>query len=303
MSLEEKVFVIDKKPKSPIENLAINAYCAKLVGTGKYSLIGRAYYHNPGVILGHNESLTDVDTAKCASLGYEVARRPTGGSAIVVDPKSVLCYSVFFMPKTFGLKEGVTETYRAMSIPLAKELGKGIIVRGTYYLRADIGFDEVPIAGHALKIHSEKKGRVMQFDGVVNRTALDVERISQLLKLRELHTSGGRNYLVVGGKAYDENGNLANNSGLVKIRSEREELERCIGLRELKITDIQFLKALYNVMRSNFGDVELGSIRPNPSDIKKISSQIRRKKGAGKRERLGHCFVDLMDPEPILVYG
>jgi len=303
VSLEDKVFFVEETPRSPKENLAINQHCINLVGNGKYSVIGRAYYHTKGVILGHNESLSDVNLENCEALGYEVVRRPTGGSAIVVDPKRVLCYSIFFLPRKFGLQGDVTDSYKRMAIPLATKLGKGVSVRGAYYLRADVGVDQVPIAGHALKIHSSALGRVVQFDGVVNRTVLDAETISKLLKLRELHTSGGNNYMVVDGMIYDEKGKITEATKLVLVRSEREELERSVGLREIGITDKRFLQALHQVMEDNFGEVRTKALKFGKRAIQKTSAEIERRIGDGKRGLLGHCFVDLLEPEPILVYG
>ncbi len=80
------VFWDDLKIKGPSKNLAINRACANLVKKGNYDLVARTYLHDKGVILGRGESIRDVNEEFCKTKGYEVISRPSGGSAILVEP-------------------------------------------------------------------------------------------------------------------------------------------------------------------------------------------------------------------------
>ena len=173
MSLEDRVFFVDRKIHSPSENLAINALSVDLVKEGTYDFITRVYKHSPGVILGMRQSIADVDISYCDKLGYEVVKRPTGGSAVVVDPNGFICYSVFLNMEKLGIKGGPHPLYKAITFPLAQNLGENVFVEGTYYLRYKSNGSNIPFGGHAIKVHKKpRKADVYQFDGIINLESL-----------------------------------------------------------------------------------------------------------------------------------
>ena len=192
MTLEKKVLLLDKEAKTPSQNLATNQYFVDLVRQKQYDLIARIYKHTNGVILGYNESSNDVDMEFCRENNYEVIRRPTGGSAVVVDPDTTLCYTIIFDPLRLGRGKNINALYKEITIPLAKKLGLGVTVEGAYYLRMRLNGSSIPFAGHAIKLHD---GKIAQFDGVINMTPFDMEKISGTIRLRELYSFNGSRYI------------------------------------------------------------------------------------------------------------
>jgi hypothetical protein len=303
VNLTKKVFVYDKEPRSPSENLAINRHVVGSIENGKFDLITRVYHHTLGVILGYHESARDVDEVFCEKYGYEIVRRPTGGSAIVVDPTSSICYSVIFDLDKTGKEKDITKIYKEITIPLAKNLGKGTVVEGTYYLRSRINGENIPFAGHALKLY----GNIVQFDGVINRTRMDMGVMEGVLNLRKLHGLNGENYVSVNGSAYNLEGKKVDVdlSGAEILRDEALELRKMHGLRQLGLDDESFIHALYSTVGEVFDDVErIGALEFDNEVVEAFRKEILDQSRGGKQTGLGHCFVDLVEPEPkITHYG
>lgn len=290
--MDKRILFYDKTARVPSENLAINRACAGLVKTGKKDFIGRIYSHKKGVILGNSQSVSDVYTDNCKALGYEVLKRPSGGSAVVVDESSALCYSLFFNSGFFKGAD-LDRLYKAVTLPLAEKLGDAFSVKGMYYLRAEKDGKSVPVAGHA--IHMQKG--IVQFDGIVHLRPLDMDRVSKVLKLRDLYTSGGQAFFAVDGQYYDLQGKKLNGvdvSGAALLRSEKKELSRFPGLLELGISLEDFVSALHSVVCEVFGPAE----KRDTYDFKKLGLSSDR--NFGSHSCLGHCFVDLVEPEPKL---
>jgi len=304
MSLENRVFLHEKEVKTPSENLAINKMCSDLIKTNIYDLIARVYYHSNGVILGNAESLFDINEFYCKENGYEIVRRPSGGSVILVDPKLVLCYSIFFDSDKFNLGKDLTRIYKAITIPFARKLGKNITVEGAYYLRLKLNGASIPFAGHAMRFYNQ---RIVQFDGVVNRKAFDIEILEKALNLRELYTFEGKEYIVVNGKAYNLEGkeiNKFDKKRAIFLRDEKRELEKVLGIEEIGLNDEEFVKALYSTLVDVFGKIKIvDEINLNKNDLLKNIKKIKEEVSGGTKTCLGHCFVDLVEKEPRIHYG
>ncbi|MEM4336958.1 MAG: hypothetical protein QXG86_03060 [Candidatus Woesearchaeota archaeon] len=296
---KKNVLVIDKEVRKPSENLWINNYYSNLIKNGEYNSITRFYKHKKGVILGANESVEDINIEECIKEGYEVVRRPSGGSVIVVEPMLNLCYSLFFNPKIFGSDININGIYKAITFPLAKNLGSRFKVEGTYYLRYDIGDKKVVVGGHAIK--TEKN--VIQFDGVINLKKFDVKKLEELIKLRDLYESEGKKYILWEGRFYDKKGNFVKelrNGHL--LRSEKKELEQVLGLEDIGLSEKFFISAMKKTIEEIFGVAEYGQIPVSMRNKKQYTNKYIIKKtqklGEGKkRKRLGHCFVDFVEEE------
>ncbi len=304
MSLEKRVFLIEKNPKSAGENLAINQICIDLIKNNKYEVIARAYYHKKGVILGNSESYFDIYEDFCNKNQYEIVRRASGGSAILVDPNLVLCYSIFFNCNNENLGKDLTNIYKNITIPLAKNLGKNFSVEGAYYLRTKINGISVPLAGHAMKIHNQE---IVQFDGVINRTSFEIEELSKVIKLRELYYYEGKNCIISDCEAFELSGKKINNFDYSKatfLRSEKIELKKVVGLKEIGISDNHFLDVLFNTLECLFGNLnKVNNIKIYKNTINKFHEEIKKDTKGGNRILLGHCFVDLIEPESRIHYG
>ncbi len=304
MSLERKIFLIDKEARPPSENLAMNNLFLRLIKEGKYDLIARIYCHTNGIILGNSESISDVYADTCCKQNFEIVRRLSGGSAIFATPDIVLCYSLFFNGMNLNINVNVTDVYKSITIPLAKKLGRDISVEGTYYLRVKRDGESIPFAGHAMKVYGRD---IVHFDGVVNKTVFEIDILSRLIKLRELYSFDGENYIVVDGKAYTLSGkpiDKFNKSKAILLRSEKEELKKIIGLKEIGIEEDLFISILYDSLNDLFGGISrVDKIDIDSLELRKTSEEIKKDASHGRRSCLGHCFVDLLEPEPRIHYG
>ena len=84
-------------PAAGAINMAIDEAIAAAVAAGKATPTVRFYaWEPPCVSLGRNQPFAAVDAARCAALGYEIVRRPTGGRAILHTDE--LTYSVIAPP-------------------------------------------------------------------------------------------------------------------------------------------------------------------------------------------------------------
>ncbi len=295
---DKRIFWDDLDVKSPSKNLAINRACVNLVKNGDYDLVVRTYLHDKGVILGRGESIEDVDTDFCKKEGYEVVSRPSGGSAILVEPDLTLCYSVLFNSKRFGGRFNIHETYKSIVLPLAKNLGDDFSVVGNYYLRYDLDGQSIPIAGHAMKSY----GNVTQFDGVINLKRFNMTILEKVLRLRELWEVNDSKYIKVNGRFYDLNGKEVSldETSSQFLRSEKQELEKIVGLYDIGLSLSDFKRALKKSLEGVFGAVsEVKNIPFNSAETSKYLEDSNLK----GRRFLGHCFVDLVEGEQEIVYG
>jgi lipoate-protein ligase A len=302
MTLERKVFLLEEQPKAPSENLARNQHFVNLIKDKKYDLIARMYRHTNGVILGHHESTNDVDLNFCRENGYEIVRRPTGGSAVVVNPEIAICYTIMFDPETINKTVDIPKLYKEITIPLAKNLGSDVTVEGAYYLRIKRNGTNTPFAGHAIKMYD---GKIVQFDGMINRTSFDIETLSRALKLRQLYTLNGEKYVVVDGQSYNLKGTPTNfdveNATL--IGNEREELEKIQGLKEIGLDDNYFLKVFKKTLTEVFGEVKTTALNPDSQILSVLQEEFRQNEEKGNKSGLGHCYVDFVEPEPRIHYA
>ena len=289
----ERIIHDDTVLRSPREHLARNLRAAELVFEGAYASIVRIYRHTPGVILGVNQSIDDVDLDGCAELGYEVFRRPTGGSAVIVDPDMALCYSVFFPTRT--IRPQVTTLYDGFVPPLADALADGIRVDRLFSLIPP--GSEHPVAGHAMTHHHYNA--VTQIDGIIHTTAPDIERFSRLLRMRELYRNGETLCVRRGDSYFSKTGRpleTVDENALVFVRSEREEISRFIGLRSIGISDSQTVEALHRAAHSSYGPfdrVERFDYGDVTDHLRTVDEETAESK---KWNAQGHCFIYLMRP-------
>jgi len=299
MSLEKKVFFHDRLPKSPSLNLAINKAIVHAIKAGKYDAVGRVYYHTNGIILGNNESKDDIYQNNCGLYGFEVVTRPTGGSAILVTPELNMCYSIFFHLKRTNRERNTTKLYMELTLPLQEFLGEQFDVQGKYYLRVRHNGSYIPFAGHSLHLSKD----LVQFDGVVHKHRLDPSFISNFIKLRELHKLGDEKYIRMDNAIYNNKGSKVENitlSSTTIVRSEKEELERVLGLQELNIREEDYADSLYKLMCTLFDDVvKIDTLQLNQKKILVYQMRLSHINN-GRVIGLGHCFIDFMEAEPAL---
>ncbi len=294
------VFWDDLEVKSPSRNLAINRVCVDLVNNGGYDLVARTYLHDKGVILGTGESIEDINVEFCKKEGYEVVSRPSGGSAILVEPNLILCYSVFFNSKRFGGRFNIHRAYKSIVLPLTRNLGGKFSVVGNYYLRYNLDGQSIPIAGHAIKSY----GEVTQFDGVVNLKRFDMGVLEKVLRLRELWRFNGSKYLKVNGRFYDLNGKEASldKDSPQFLRSERKELEKIVGLEDIGMSINKFKQTLKKSLEEVFGEIDRNcNLSVDESNIDEHIKNLGLENNYKGRRFLGHCFVDLVEEEQEIV--
>ena len=287
-SLLEHILHHDRSARSPRENLARNYSAAQLVFEGAYASILRIYRFTPGVILGLNQSIDDVNLGACEEQGYDVVRRPSGGSAVIVDPDQAICYSLFFssgssLPKPAPL-------YESFVLPLASRLKGPASVDAYFYLYFE-GTAQ-PVAGHAMVHHYDNA--VTQIDGIFHVADPDVERFSRLLKMRTLYLEGDTPVIHADGAYYSRTGKVRSEvdaDALVFSRCERDEITRSLGLRSFGLDGSDVTEALVHAVRSRFGSAHLTDSFEYPSideHLVRVDAALTPKKWNGQ----GHCFID-----------
>ena len=95
-------------------NMAIDEAIGRAVAAGLVPPTLRLYaWEPPCVSLGRNQPLAAIDAARCAELGYDIVRRPTGGRAILHTDE--LTYSVVARPEHPLMAGMVLDSYLRLS--------------------------------------------------------------------------------------------------------------------------------------------------------------------------------------------
>lgn len=274
------------------QNLAINEACLNSVEAG--SPILRVYtFSSEGLILARHESIWDVRKPEIAT------RRNTAGSVIYCDP-TTLGYSVFFRPE--DLTDDVTKVFRLLTRPIAENLkpklnGSEVSVGRVFSIRVE----GKVLAGHAQ--YNTKKS--VQYDGFVHVLKPDADKISGLIKLRELCGLDGNNVLCIDGEVFDMKGKFLGERerlDLKIIRKERDVIAGIPGLKGLGLTLEDYAVILKEGMESAF---RCSSIESElPAELFRGSQEPLEKRYAnkewvksGRKRHLGHCLVDFVEPE------
>ena len=302
MNLEERVFIEDLVPKSPSLNLAMNMRMNELVLKGDYQSSVRIYKHTPGVILGYRESINDVSQEYCKMRCIEIVERKTGGSAVGVDPKTVLCYTEYIA--TGEKSPDITKWYKKLVKPIAEQLngnGRVAAVEGAYYIRVQKDDEMIPFIGHAAAV----KRQIIQLDGIVHIEKPKVEEIEQVLKLRRLYNYQGQKYLIAGDYVVPVTKGLSpeqiaafDKKDSQIVRDERDELRKILGLHDIGLDERKFIDMLYASFQKSIGPMKKTSPeKVNYGNIAKLRNEFKGSPN-GLKQGLGHCFVDLVEPEP-----
>ena len=95
-------------------NMAVDEAIAVHAGRGDVPPTLRFYQWQPACVsLGRHQPLADIDMARCAALGYDLVRRPTGGRAILHTDE--LTYSVAGPQDDPALAGAVLDSYLRLS--------------------------------------------------------------------------------------------------------------------------------------------------------------------------------------------
>lgn len=105
--------VIHDRPRSPIEQMAIDRQWAREVAAGTRPPSVRFWeWTSPAVVVGRFQSIPDeVHVDEAERLGFTVVRRCTGGGTMVVQPHGAITYSLY-APQWFVDGLGAAEAYR-----------------------------------------------------------------------------------------------------------------------------------------------------------------------------------------------
>lgn len=101
-------------PAAGAWNMAVDEAIASHAGRGGVPPTLRFYQWQPACVsLGRHQPLADIDLARCARLGYDLVRRPTGGRAILHTDE--LTYSVAGPQEDPILAGAVLDSYLRLS--------------------------------------------------------------------------------------------------------------------------------------------------------------------------------------------
>jgi lipoate-protein ligase A len=110
-------------PAAGAWNMAVDEAIAGHAGRGAVPPTLRFYQWQPACVsLGRHQPLADIDLARCAALGYDVVRRPTGGRAILHTDE--LTYSVAGPQDDPILAGAVLDSYLRLSQGLLAGLAR-----------------------------------------------------------------------------------------------------------------------------------------------------------------------------------
>lgn len=110
-------------PATGAWNMAVDEAIASYAGRGAAPPTLRFYQWQPACVsLGRHQPLADIDLARCAALGYDVVRRPTGGRAILHTDE--LTYSVAGPQDHPVLAGAVLDSYLRLSQGLLAGLAR-----------------------------------------------------------------------------------------------------------------------------------------------------------------------------------
>lgn len=115
-------------PAAGAWNMAVDEAIASHAGRGDVPPTLRFYQWQPACVsLGRHQPLADIDRARCAALGYDLVRRPTGGRAILHTDE--LTYSVAGPQDHSILAGAVLDSYLRLSQGLLAGLARlGLVV-------------------------------------------------------------------------------------------------------------------------------------------------------------------------------
>lgn len=272
-------------------NLAYNEACLNNVRSG-YPILRVFTFSEPGVILAKRESLWDVRD----DFHYVATRRNTGGSVIYVD-SGTLGYTLLFHKD--DLDSGrVMNVYKRLTAPLVaglKEKGLPAELGNLFSIR----LDGKVVAGHA---QYNRKDSV-QYDGIIHLKKPNVERIGEAIKLRTLSHNGSAHVICVDGEVYGLDGSFLGREEdfeLNHIRDERQEISDMPGLEDFGLGKEEYTEIIRTSFERLFG---MNSKEELP-DVDQEAENLRRNKYTnkdwikkGSKRALGHCFVDLIEPE------
>jgi lipoate-protein ligase A len=113
--------IVETEPRTGAWNMAIDEAIALAVVTGAAPPTLRLYQWRPPCLsLGRRQPLDGVDLARCRADGVDVARRPTGGWAILHTDE--LTYSVAALPDDPRAAGPILDAYRRLSAGLVDGL-------------------------------------------------------------------------------------------------------------------------------------------------------------------------------------
>lgn len=289
----KKLVVVDPA-RTVYENMAINHACLDAVSEGVYDQIIRVYgFSRPGAILSNHQDIWDIREE--ARVGLDITRRPTGGSVVLVDGNTI-GYSVFLKTES---KIDVIKVYRKFTERVVSVLERYQIpdlTQGDWYVKINGGV----VAGHA----QQNRGFVSEFQGLIRLTKWDMPSLAKTLRLRKLAENDGNRYIIIDDEVYNLNGNQVNivTEHLRIVRDEHAELAAAPALTEYGITKDDLIDRLASSL------AELDERHALPQELLDNAALHEKhyrdpdwvhKKDGDITRCLGHCFIDLVEQEPV----
>ena len=304
-TIPKTLHIKEEKTKSPRENLAINSLALELIEEEKTDLILRTYTHSNGIIIGKSQTINDLYPTNSQT---QIAQRETGGAAVVVDPQTTFCYSIFF--KQQNKRINPRQTYQKILEPLAELLDKRLSNYFTHYIgQYNSKNENRPLIGHSMKSQTATSG--IQIDGIVHITPLTSSPLLKKIKLRKLlyEPTSKREFVTINQKhsplfeiqpnRLTQLENTQQPKQLTLYRDEEEEISQFLTLQELGITTQQFEDRLRRGIETIFSNIrgEKTTLTQaydtelfDSETISKLSQKYRPKKN-GKQTLKGHCFI------------
>ncbi|MFT4311409.1 MAG: hypothetical protein ACMXX7_02175 [Candidatus Woesearchaeota archaeon] len=220
-------------------------------------------YKTNAVILSSSQSIEDINAKVAQDLGYQIARRQTGGGAVITRPGSTIQYTLFleYEQKQEFFKE------------LAKNTGLSIADHGFLYYENPAK----KTIGHAYKILGNG---LIQLDGLANLNADFVNDAISIIKPRQIYEEGfvkiNEEFYTISGKKIIPT--KVNGQELL----EESELIKNLGyLQQIGIEEQTFKNSVIKSIQNMGYEI-------NPTQTPNIQTQLLNE---GKIKGKGHCFV------------
>jgi lipoate-protein ligase A len=170
--------LIPETPCSPQENIALDEVLSNRVATGQRPPTLRFWvWDQPAIVLGRCQSVrNEVDSDAAAEAGFAIARRMSGGGAMIVTPTGTITYSLY-LPESLLAGLSIRQSYEicdAWAVQALRSLG----VDAHYVPVNDIACGQGKIAGAA---QARRNGVVLHHTTLAYD--INTEGMARLLRL------------------------------------------------------------------------------------------------------------------------
>jgi lipoate-protein ligase A len=167
-----------EKPRSPAETLALDEVLLDAVGQGTHGpTLAFWQWTKPVLVLGRSQSVqNEVDVPSAQEHGFELARRISGGGAMLIEPEGAITYSLI-LPETAVAGLTIRQSYEVCDAWVVRGL-RDLGLDAHYVPTNDMACSRGKIAGAA---QARRRGAVLHHTTVAY--SLDSDVMAKVLRI------------------------------------------------------------------------------------------------------------------------